>query len=106
MAVAPLTKAVLVSEEFRKLDPEMPAQMALALLSIAHKPGLGQREAMKLIGVSKSAISRVFSRLSDLPDGLGTIRMQESPIDRRNKVATLTPAGQRIVSSIERIVGG
>ena len=104
MALNATTKMLLALEELRKIDPEMQAQQAVVLLAVAKQPGLSQSDAMQLAGVARSSISRIYARLSDLPGGLGLLRMEEDMNDRRIKIARLTPHGSRILASITRIL--
>ncbi|WP_142850667.1 MarR family winged helix-turn-helix transcriptional regulator [Telmatospirillum sp. J64-1] len=96
-----LRQAILVLEEFRKLDPELPIQIALILLLIAEKPGISNRELVQLTGLGKSSVARNVAILSKEHGKFGLVTYYEDPEDRRNKVAKLTPEGQRFINSIK-----
>jgi DNA-binding MarR family transcriptional regulator len=101
---------MLVLEELRKLDPEMPVQQAVALLVIAGDEGLTQKKVAERIGMSKSSAQRIFDKLSDKGingrPGLDVIRVEPGRMDRRETEAWLTPKGRRVIASLENIIGG
>lgn len=101
----PLTRAVLFVEEFRKIDPELPMQIALILLLIARKPGINLKELVQQTGLGKSSVSRNVAALSKEQNGKGLITYREDPQDRRNKVIQLTPEGERTVRSLLHYTG-
>ncbi len=101
MAPSPLTKVIHVIEEFRRIDPELPTQIALILLLIARKPGISLKELTQLSGLSKAAVSRNVALLSK-EHGRGLVTYFEDPMDRRNKVAKLTPDGERFIRALTR----
>ena len=102
---SPLTRAVLFIEELRKLDPEFPAQTALAFLIIAGEEGISQAETATRMGLSKSAIQRIFDRLSEKGSlsgrpGLGLIEVRLGAADARQRCAYLTAKGRRVLASL------
>ncbi|WP_043879569.1 MarR family winged helix-turn-helix transcriptional regulator [Azorhizobium caulinodans] len=99
-----LTKAILFVEEFRKIDPELPMQVALILLLVARKPGTNLKELVQATGLGKSSVSRNIAALSK-EHGKGLITYSEDLLDRRNKVCRLTPEGERVVRSLLHYVG-
>ena len=99
MARSPVSTTILMLEEFRKLDETMPIQMALILMLVAQKPGISLSELTKLTGLGKSSVARHVAALSK-QFGKGLIDYSEDPADRRNKVAQLTPQGDRFIRSI------
>lgn len=96
-----VTKALLILEELRKLDPEMPAQQAVAFLVIARQEGMTQKKVSELVGASKSAANRIFDKLSEKGlngnPGLNLIRVEPGRLDSREREAWLTPQGRRVV---------
>lgn len=104
MATSPLTKAILFVEEFRKIDPELPMQIALIFLLIAQKPGINLREIGQLTGLAKSSVSRNVALLSK-EFGKGLVTYREDLADRRNKVINLTPEGERVLASLTHLTG-
>lgn len=99
MSEAPLTRAIATVEELRKIDPELPMQVAHVLLLIAKYPGLSQREVAARTKIGKSSASRIVEGLS----GRGLVSTTEDTIDRRVHVLMLTDQGHRVV---RRIVAG
>ncbi|KRE03562.1 hypothetical protein ASE63_25985 [Bosea sp. Root381] len=99
MPESALTKAIGLVEELRKIDPELPMQVAHVLLVIARYPGLCQREVAARTQIGKSSASRIVEGLS----GRGLISATEDSIDRRVNVLMLTDQGHRVV---RRIVAG
>ncbi|CUA90958.1 DNA-binding transcriptional regulator, MarR family [Chelatococcus sambhunathii] len=102
-------KAILLIEEFRKLDPKMPIQMAHILLLVALKPGVNMRQLMADTDLSKSSVTRHVEVLGDggkTGPGLGLVVSRDSLEDRRFKEVRLTPAGERVIRSIIHYTGG
>ena len=104
MAMQPLTRVILLIEEFRKIDPEMAIHSALILLLVARQPGINLKDLAKETGLGKSAISRNVATLSK-EHGKGLITYSESLTDRRNKEIKLTHEGERFLRSILHYVG-
>lgn len=98
-----LSKAILFVEEFRKIDPELPMQVALILLLVARKPGTNLKELVQASGLGKSSVSRNIAALSK-ERGKGLLTYSEDLMDRRNKVCKLTPEGERVVRSLMHYV--
>lgn len=101
MSQYPLSKAIVLVEELRKIDPELPMQVAHVLLLIAKHPGICQREIAARANIAKSSASRIIDSLS--AKGRGLVSATEDTIDRRVKVLMLTDQGHRVV---RRIIGG
>ncbi|KRE04665.1 hypothetical protein ASE61_06990 [Bosea sp. Root670] len=97
----PLTKAIGLVEELRKIDPELPMQVAHVLLVIARYPGLCQREVAARTKIGKSSASRIIEGLS--ASGRGLVSATEDTVDRRVKLLMLTDQGHRVV---RRMVSG
>lgn len=104
MAINPLSRAILFIEEFRKIDPELPMQIALIFLLIARKPGTNLKDIVQLTGLGKSSVSRNVALLS-VEFGKGLVTYREDLADRRNKVIHLTPEGERVVASLLHYMG-
>ena len=100
-----LTRLILITEEFRKIDPELPMQSALILLLIGSKPGTNLKSLAEIAGIGTSSASRIAAALSK-EYGKGLVTYVEDPLDRRNKQLKLTPEGERFVRSLEHYVGG
>jgi DNA-binding MarR family transcriptional regulator len=104
MARSALTTTIMVLEEFRKLDPELPIQIALVLMLVARKPNISLKELTQLIGQGEASVSCHLAALSKEYGGKGLITYFEAPDDRCNKLARLTPDGERFVRSITHYI--
>lgn len=107
--MTPLRRVLLILEELRKLDAELPAQQAVALLVIALEEGMTQQKVATLVGASKSAAQRMFDKLSDRGvngrPGLDLIEVRAGIQDARERLAYLTPKGRRVVQTLTHFVG-
>jgi len=105
-----LQRLIRAAEEFRRLDPDMPTQTALTLLTIASSPGLTVREVQERLGFAPSSASRNVAALSDRnrhgQPGLGLITYRVNPTDYRCKQLFLTPKGQRFINTVINILEG
>ena len=99
-----LIRILQAVEEFRKVDPEMPMQTAAVLLLVGSQEGISQGTLKDRVGVSKSALSRIFDRLSDRPGRAGLLQMRKDPDDLRYKITHLTPKGRRVVAALEHLM--
>ena len=109
MAMTALTRALMFLEEFRKLDAELPAQYAAALVIIAQNEGITQQDCAARLGASKSAIQRIFDRLGDrgalnIP-GYELIEVRTGALDARRRQAFLTPKGRRFIQTLTHLIG-
>lgn len=110
-------------EEFRKLDPVMPAQMIAHFLIIADRcdavsdrsfDHLSMKELSNLTGMSQSSTSRIVQYFGKVwktskegsVSGLDLVEAYENPEERRQKLVRLTPKGKRIAQSLREIIGG
>ncbi|MDB5381903.1 MAG: putative transcriptional regulator, MarR family [Rhodospirillales bacterium] len=104
----PGTKVRLILDEFRKLDPELPAQQAVALIVISERAGMTQQKVAAQLGVSKSSANRIFNKLADEGTdgkvGLGLIKILPGDADARERQAYLTPTGVEFLANLCRIV--
>lgn len=98
----------LILDEFRKVYPGMPVQMAVTLLTVAANPGLTVTEVSKKAGLSMSATSRHMEVLGPWNEikktGFGIIDYGYDAEDRRRKVVVLTQAGARAVNSLVDLI--
>jgi len=99
-----LFKAFQLIELFRDLYPDLPMQTVSVFLVIAMKPGIYQRELLKLLDISQSSISRNVMALSHVnrrgDAGLGLIAQQRDPVDGRQISLRLTPAGRELANRV------
>lgn len=107
-----LSKIEKMLKEFRKLDPEMPMQTALTLITVAKNQqkqnGVSIKELSDILGISGAAASRNVSKLSTVgvkqQKGLALVESYEDPMYRVRKCVKLTPHGKRIIQSLEEIL--
>lgn len=102
------TKGLLMLEEFRKLDPEMPLQTAATFLTIALEEGITMKRLGEKLGISQSSCSRNVAVLSKHhrlnKPGHDLVYAAEDPVERRRKIVCLTAKGKRILESIVNIL--
>ncbi|MEP2945144.1 MAG: helix-turn-helix domain-containing protein [Lentilitoribacter sp.] len=105
-----LTRAILLIEEFRKMDLEMQAQQMLLFLMVMEKPDIGMREIEERIGLSGASVSRNVAALSKLHrknrPGHDLLEAYEDPDDRRYKKVRPTHKGKLVFQSILSIMSG
>lgn len=73
-----------------------PVQYA-ALQVVANQPGIDQRTLARTIGFDTSTIGSVIDRL----ESRGLMQRNAHPEDRRVRLLTLTPEGQRVLEEVE-----
>lgn len=104
MTARSLSRARLIIEELRKVDAEMPATYATALLLIAIEEGISQSELMKRVGTNKSTIQRIVNRFSakggEQAPGYDIAETRVAPHDARVRQIFLTPKGRRVIASL------
>lgn len=99
-----IDRLVEVVEEFRKFDPEMPAQTMLTFLVIARSPGVRIRDLEAKLGLGSSTVSRNVYALSEAR-GPDLVEAVADPSDRRAKMVRLTKRGCRVLASLRSILG-
>ncbi|MBB2681894.1 UNVERIFIED_ORG: DNA-binding MarR family transcriptional regulator [Rhizobium esperanzae] len=99
-----LIKVFRFVEKLRELFPDIPIQTISVFLIIAMKPGISQRELLKLMGTSQSGVSRNVMALADVnrhgKPGLGLIAQLRDPFDSRQVELRLTPAGVALAKRV------
>jgi len=102
------SKGLVLLEEFRKVDPDMPIQMAAAFLVVANNEGVTMKELGDKLGISQSSCSRNVAALSKVhrlnKPGHDLVYAIEDPAERRRKIVFLTPKGKRVAESIVGIL--
>jgi DNA-binding MarR family transcriptional regulator len=102
-----LTRLSQILEKVREEDPQIPVPHVLALLVVASRPGVSQKELGHQLGLSKSASHRVFAKLSpegvEGRPGLGWL-IYRPGADAREREAFLTPKGDRLLASVRSIM--
>lgn len=99
-----LSRALLITEEFRKSNPNMPMQLASMILLIADKPGISLKEIATRLVLGKSSVNRDAAILAK-GWGKPLIAYGRDPADARNNICHLTPAGTRLAQSIANYMG-
>lgn len=107
-----LKKLIRAIEEFRKLDPEMPVQTALAFLYTSELSEKSGGVSIKDIGaaleMSSAAASRNVSKLTEhgvkSQGGHGLLETREDPMFRVRKQIALTPKGKRVLNTLKEIL--
>jgi DNA-binding MarR family transcriptional regulator len=100
----------LTLDEFRKVHPNMTPNAMMAFLTIATNPGISVREVQKKLIVPSSSAVRAVSLLSSTHrpgqggGGLDLIRYDDDITDRRVKHLYLKEKGERLWSTIKRIL--
>lgn len=98
-----------VLEAFRTLDPDLPIQYALSLMTIAQNEGISIGELAERLGIAQSSASRNVAALSRWHSfgkaGLDLVCAQEDPRERRRKIVTLTDRGRAFLDDLRAIVG-
>jgi len=99
-------------DEFRKLDPVMPAQTMAHFLAVADRAPeeISMGELAEAIGLSQSSTSRNIAYLGKTwkpgVAGLDLVEAFEDPMERRRKLVRLTPKGKRVAESLRETIGG
>jgi len=103
-----IKKIQKVVEEFRKLDGEMPMQMASTFMVVARHQGITMKDIAEKVGVTQSSVSRNIGALGSRhrygKEGLKLVKTEEDDIDIRRKVVHLTPKGTKFVASLVEIL--
>lgn len=97
----------LMVNEFRKIEPEIPAQQISTFMAIAMEPGITITDAGTKAGVGLGSVSRHIEALgkprvkaSGKTVGLGLITVSEGVFDRRIRTVALSAKGQRVAATI------
>jgi DNA-binding MarR family transcriptional regulator len=94
----------------------MEVQALLTLLLIAEHGEIAMAELQQHLGLGSSAMSRNIGKLGVTgyrngsnqkeAEGLGLVEAWENPLDRRVKLARLTPKGRAAVARALKHIGG
>lgn len=102
-----LTKVIKCIEEFRKIDPQMPPQMAVSFLWVCIHNGITMKDLADRVGVSQSSMSRNVAALSEThrygKAGYDLVFATEDPTERRRKIVKLTPKGRRVAAGLSSL---
>lgn len=104
-ALVQLFKAI---EDFRAVDPEIPAQGVALFLYSAIYPGCTMTDLQKHLGMTQSSCSRNVSALSEWhrleKPGLGLVAATPDPMERRRKIVRLTEKGEQLAASLTEAI--
>ena len=102
-----LEKLSLAIEQFRTIGPELPAHVMQLFLIIASLPEgetMTMQDLEKKVGGSQAAVSRNFASLTGWThyrtSGPGLIERVEDPMNRRQKLVSLTTKGRRFADML------
>lgn len=96
-------------EVIRLLDREMPGQVVSCFLYIASHNGCHKQALEQELGFTTASSSRNTDLLSDgrvgrNAEGLGLIKKEPDPSDRRRFMLTLTPKGEKIANQMKKLI--
>ncbi len=101
------TNKLNVLSEFRKIDPEMPMQMAVVFLVVADEEGINMADLSKKAAIAQSSASRNVAALSKWhrlnKAGHDLLHTKEDPTERRRKLVYLTPKGKQVAKAIAKL---
>ncbi len=108
MNIKALNKLLLMVEEFRKIDPQFPPQMAAVLIYVCGHEGCSVKDIEKGLSMSQSSASRNAAALSahhrSGKKGFGLIEERPDVGDARRKPLFLTPQGRRIGETLSHLM--
>lgn len=91
-------------QEFRKLHSDATLNQVISFLAIAREENITQSEVLAMLEMKTSGQSRIISLLSKHGDrgvsGWDVIRQDENPLDRRQKLLTLTGKGKLVLNTV------
>ncbi len=91
---------------FKELDPEMQLITLQVFLYVASRGICTQKDLEIGLGLTNGTASRNVSYWADMKryrvEGMGLIKREEDPKDRRYKLLSLTPAGKEFYDRIRK----
>lgn len=108
MSIKDRNKVSRLEEVFRKIsevDAEMPLGQIKFFLAVAKNEGSSLRDITAQCGLLMGTASRYMANLMFIPKyrqnaGVSLIHAYDNPVDRRQKVIVLTPAGKKLVEGL------
>lgn len=108
MDVTSVRTAAAIVSHFRQLDPEIGSVAMSILLTVADAREIGMKDIAQRVGVVKSSVSRTVALMSRTGHkgaaGHDLLTWREDPLDRRNKLVTLTRRGVEFMQQLEGIL--
>lgn len=107
---SPLARALDALAYLQELDRDMPVLAARCLMTVAEAgpEGVSIRDLMTKLDVVNSTVSKMVARLgkhgSGSVPGLNLLSAEESAEDRRVKIVTLTPKGERAAEKLRDLL--
>jgi DNA-binding MarR family transcriptional regulator len=105
-----LDKLLKLVAAFRKVEAEMPMQMAHTFLAVAIQPGITMQTLSDQIGVSQSSTSRNVQTLGKWHrtgrPGYDLVEAVDDPVDTRRKIMFLTKDGNALAGKLLAILYG
>lgn len=100
-----LSKVALLIAAIRKIDAEMPLGQVMFFITVAQNEGKSLKEIAERCELLMPSASRYMASLmfivgSRQTGGVSLIHAIDNPIDRRQKIITLTPAGRKLVEGL------
>jgi DNA-binding MarR family transcriptional regulator len=104
-----LNKLLNTFELFSEIDPNMQISTVMVYCYVARRPGCTQKDIETAFEMTNAAASRNVSYWTSMKfyntPGVGFLRREEDPTDRRYKILHLTDAGKRFLERLERANG-
>jgi len=89
-------------------DERMQAQTVLVLSIIAEFGPMRMSQVRDDAGISQASVSRNCAALGKIhrkgAPGLGLIKAEEDPMDRKHKIVSLTPKGEAFIDTLRDIL--
>lgn len=99
-----LNRFMLILEQFRQIDAEMPLQQVITLITVALNPGVTVSEIARIAGNTLSSASRHVEALGPYrpakKKGRELLIDDYDAVDRRAKIIHLTPKGVLVIKSL------
>lgn len=102
----PLDCLIEAMELLRDAFPDLTVTSAMAFLRAAKNPGLPMSELQKAMAVPQSTLSRTVAVLSKYAayqkEGANLLVAEDDPKDRRQRVISLTPKGEKLAEKLTK----
>lgn len=100
-----INKVETVINRISEIDNEMPLGQIRFFLAVAKNEGQSLRDITTQCGLLVGTASRYMANLMFIPKyrqnaGVSLIHAYDNPVDRRQKIIVLTPAGKKLVEGL------